>query len=284
MVGPLQPNKHMMSTEPTEQLLDAFKAAALSVTRLYKSSTAANAKARSDGYQDCIDDLLAFLDRERIGLGDGDGWKVRRWATERLEGSGADNGTGAGAQQAMESEDDVDKAETASSPEMQRSAVLTPPFAPAASIVRTDSAPPPRTTTPAAPVVPEPMPAYSTTLPTQDTFTFQSTVPYPQEPNLNIESLDLSDARTHDSNAQAPIFSQQQLPNTVMSPALAASRTSRGRHGSSTARPGVRSRLGKGSGQKRRIGDDLADIFNIGSLGYNGKDFFGGSSKRSRLN
>ncbi|KAI6379426.1 hypothetical protein MCOR25_002010 [Pyricularia grisea] len=290
MDGPTQSNKNM-SSEPAEQLLDAFKAAALSVTRLYKNSTAANAKARSDGYQDCLDDLLAFLDKESIGLGDGEGWKIRQWATERLEGGGGDNG-GSGAQQSMESEDDADKVDSASSPEMQRSTVLTPTFAPAVApiVTRTDSAPPttansialPPRTTILTPVASEPMPSYSTTLPTQDTFTFQSTVPYPQEPNLNIESLDLSDARTQEGNGQPPIFPPQQQ-TSVMSPALAASRTSRGRHGSSTTRPGGRSRLGKGAGQKRRIGDDLADIFNIGSLGYNGKDFFGGS-KRSRLN
>ncbi|KKF94944.1 hypothetical protein CFO_g2723 [Ceratocystis platani] len=59
-----------MSVDSPEQLLDAFRAAALSVTKLYKTSASAQNKARLDGYQDCLEDLLAFLDRENIGLGD----------------------------------------------------------------------------------------------------------------------------------------------------------------------------------------------------------------------
>jgi hypothetical protein len=66
--------KQTVTTESPEQLLDVFKAAALSVTKLYKTSALAEAKARTDGYQDCIDDLLAFLDKGNIGLSDGEGW------------------------------------------------------------------------------------------------------------------------------------------------------------------------------------------------------------------
>ena len=40
------------------------------------------------GYQDAIEDLLNFLDKENLGLGDGEGWKVRQWATERSDGIG----------------------------------------------------------------------------------------------------------------------------------------------------------------------------------------------------
>ena len=71
--------------EQPHQLLADFKAAALSVTNLYKTATAENARSREAGYQDALDDLLAFLDRENMGLMDGEGWRVRRWATERLD-------------------------------------------------------------------------------------------------------------------------------------------------------------------------------------------------------
>lgn len=266
-----------MSAESPEQLLNAFKAAALSVTRLYKTSAGAQAKARTDGYQDCLDDLLAFLDRESIGLGDGEGWKIRRWATERLEG-----GAREASSQGPESEDDTDKVETASSPELQRPTIVTVASYPAVPEMRTDSAPPPSTvptaTTPSTTTADsaeiDDVPVIS--VPTQDTFNFQSSIPYPQEPNLNLASLDLSDSRTQDGG-------QQQQQTLLSSAVPLPGRFSRTRHGGGAARnPGrAPARLGKGAGQKRRMGDDLADIFNIGSLGYNGKDFFGGG-KRSK--
>ena len=62
--------------EPPEQLLQAFKAAALSVTKLYKTAAADQGRTRAEGYQDALDELLAFLDREDIGLSDGEGWRI----------------------------------------------------------------------------------------------------------------------------------------------------------------------------------------------------------------
>jgi len=96
--------------QPPEQLLQAFKAAALSVTNLYKSAVSDQGQARQAGYQDAIEDLLSFLDRENLGLGDGEGWKVRQWATERLDGTNTATG---------ESDDergDLDKRARSSSP------------------------------------------------------------------------------------------------------------------------------------------------------------------------
>lgn len=96
--------------QPPEQLLQAFKAAALSVTNLYKSAVSDQAQARQTGYQEAIDDLLNFLDRENLGLGDGEGWKVRQWATERADGT---------ATAASETDDD-DKRARSSSPIITR--------------------------------------------------------------------------------------------------------------------------------------------------------------------
>jgi hypothetical protein len=75
--------------QPPEQLLQAFRTAALSVTNLYKSAISDQNQARQAGYQDAIEDLLNFLDRENLGLDDGEGWKVRQWATERADGTAA---------------------------------------------------------------------------------------------------------------------------------------------------------------------------------------------------
>lgn len=70
---------------PPEQLLQAFKQAALSVTNLYKSAASDHDQIRQAGYQDALDDLLKFLDRENLGLQDGEGWRVRQWATARYD-------------------------------------------------------------------------------------------------------------------------------------------------------------------------------------------------------
>ena len=72
---------------PPEQLLQAFRQAALSVTNLYKSAASDHDSIRQAGYQDAIDDLLKFLDRENLGVQDGEGWRVRQWATAKYDGS-----------------------------------------------------------------------------------------------------------------------------------------------------------------------------------------------------
>jgi hypothetical protein len=239
-----------MSAESPEQLLDAFKAAALSVTKLYKTSAAAQSKARSDGYQDCLDDLLSFLDKEKIGLSDGEGWSIRSWATERLEGRDA-------VLPSVESEDEAEKAETVSSPEVHRSESTAQLSVSAQNEeAMRDSAPPALTSVVSQPIAEEP----EIVVPTQDTFTFQSSHPYPQDSYLNIASLDLSDTHTTTS---APV-----------------SRSSRTRH-LSGSRTNSRSgnHLGRGAGQKRKL--NFAEIFDLGSLGY-GKDPFGSGGKRNR--
>ncbi|KAJ0301208.1 hypothetical protein COL5a_007658 [Colletotrichum fioriniae] len=250
--------KQPTQNDSPEQLIDAFKAAALSVTKLYKTSAAAQSKARMDGYQDCLDDLLSFLDNERIGLGDGDGWRIRSWATERLDGA-----RDAGSQNA-ESDDEADKAETASSPELNRTSSGTQ----LSSQLRTDLAPP---------SIPQPVEEegqeerepISVTVPTADSFTFQSSHPWPPQPQqqdayLNLANLDLSDSRTHDASS------------TNTNP---ATRTARPRHPANMPRSASRqgSSLGRGAGSKRKI--NFAEIFDLSSLD---KNMFGGGPKRSR--
>ena len=53
------------SPTPPEALLQAFKDAALSVTKLYKTAAADQAKTRAEGFQDCLDELLTFMDKEK---------------------------------------------------------------------------------------------------------------------------------------------------------------------------------------------------------------------------
>ncbi|KAF4971439.1 hypothetical protein FSARC_1748 [Fusarium sarcochroum] len=230
--------KQPAQQETPEQLLDVFKAAALSVTKLYKTSAAAQSKARADGYQDCLDDLLQFLDKQGMGLDDGEGWKIRKWATERLDGR--ENGY-----LNPESEDEVEKAETASSPELARPNASSQQTAQ----MRTDSAPPS-----IPPIIQEPTPIV---VPTQDNFTFQSSHAYP-----NIATLDLSDSRPHDDQPVAP------------------ARPSKTRLSGNSSRslPRGPGHLVQRAGSKRKLNFD--EIFDLGSLG--GKDPFGNGGKRGR--
>ena len=79
------PTTHPSRPPPPEQLLAAFKSAALSVTHLYKSAVTDQSNSRAAGYQDALDDILRFLDTENLGLQDGEGWQVRQWVTERYD-------------------------------------------------------------------------------------------------------------------------------------------------------------------------------------------------------
>lgn len=244
-----------MSAESTE-LLEAFKAAALSVTKLYKTSASAQAKSRADGYQDCLEDLLSFLDRENIGLANGgEGQRIRRWATERLEGRDATSPP-------LDSDDEADKCEgaPASSPQMPRSVPAATPqlTADKSEVLMRDSAPPVLASVPSppSPVAEE----VDIVVPSQETFTFQSSHPYPQDAAMRLADLDLSDSQPHGPSSN---------------------RTTSRYRGNRLARNGAWGTLGRGAGQKRKV--NLAEIFDLGSLDYgNGKDMFGGGGKRSR--
>lgn len=234
-----QPAQH----DSPEQILDAFKAAALSVTKLYKTSAAAQSKARLDGYQDCLDDILAFLDKQGMGLDDGEGWRIRRWATEKLDGRDTSC-------QSLDSEDEVDKAETSSSPELTRTNAVSQSTTHIRTD-RTDSAPPSVHT-----IAQEPTPIV---VPTQDNFTFQSSHAYP-----NIATLDLSDSKPHESSS---------LPPSTRPP------KSRLHNNSTRPCPRGAAQFAQRAGAKRKLNFD--EIFDLGSLG--GKDPFGsGGGKRGR--
>lgn len=246
-----------MSIEGNE-LLEAFKAAALSVTKLYKTSASAQAKSRADGYQDCLDDLLSFLDKENIGVQDGEAHKVRKWITERIEGRD-------GTSPPLESDDEADKSDppAMSSPQVQRAV-------PAATVQRLndknevqmrDSSAPPILM--AVPVAPNPtVDEVDIVVPSQDTFTFQTSHPYPHDEALRLANLDLSDSQTTTGNSTT----------------RSATRNGRTR----TGRAGQRPALGRGAGQKRKL--NLAEIFGLGNLDYgNGKDVFGSGGKRGRF-
>ncbi|RDL37852.1 Uncharacterized protein BP5553_05285 [Venustampulla echinocandica] len=262
------PPKQQMG-DPPEQLLQAFKAAALSVTTLYKTAATDQSKARADGYQDALDELLTFLDKEDIGLSDGEGWRIRRWATERLDGRDS-------VSQNPESDDEApEKADGGSSPVLQRSQSATrlqpnPRTSRAMSPVRAEP-----TAQPAVPA-PDPVDTTPVSTPQQSTFTFRSSHPYPQDADIILSDLDISDnARTQNHDG---------APQTANPPGITITLPPRSnpRHGNHSTRSSTRTQnaIGRGAGQKRKI--NIGEFFDIGNLGH-GRDGPGGGGKRGRF-
>jgi hypothetical protein len=253
--------------EPPEQLLQSFKAAALSVTKLYKTAAADQGRARAEGYQDALDELLAYLDKEDIGLSDGEGWKIRRWATERLDGRDAFS-------QNLESDDEAgEKLDRGSSPEIRRSQSATR-LSPTTATARTSS---PARTEPQVPPTTVNLSEAINVPPQQGAFTFRSSQQYPQDADITLSDLDLSDSarsQSHDGST---------MPQAPVAP-LAFTRTSRtnARHTNHPTRLNARSTgsLSRAAGQKRKI--NFAELFDISNFGH-GKDGFGGVGKRGRF-
>ncbi|KAF7905416.1 uncharacterized protein EAF01_005937 [Botrytis porri] len=266
--GGKSPSKQLNSEPPQQVLIAQFKAAALSVTNLYKTAAADQGRARAEGYQDALDELLSFLDKEDIGLSDGEGWRIRRWATERLDGRDTASHN--------DSDDEVlEKGDRGSSPVIQRSqssshiSASTSKPTRTASPMSAETAPPP-----AAVVLPDPEPPTITALP-QGTFTFRSSQQYPQDPDILLSDLDLSDKnrpQPHDN------FGNQSAGISLTRP----SRTN-ARHSNHSSRLNSRSsttQINRGAGQKRKI--NFGDFFDLGNLGH-GDDSFGGGGKRGRF-
>src|SRR5215469_213606 len=178
------------ASQPPEELIQAFKQAALSVTALYKTAGAEQARAYQEGYQDALEELLRFLDKENLGLQDGEGWRVRQWATERYQGS---------SQQAQGASDNEEEAEDeararSSSPISQRKDVAenVPAQAPAPP---PPPPPPPAENAPGAEVPARPL-------------TAPPAVPTPSEsptrPPINNFTVPSSDFTFRPSSFQAP--------------------------------------------------------------------------------
>ncbi|MCJ1393298.1 hypothetical protein MMC18_006170 [Xylographa bjoerkii] len=252
---------------PPESLLQAFRTAALSVTNLYKTAAVDQKQARQTGYQGALDDLLAFLDKENLGLGDGEGWRVRQWATERLDGTPP-------AHAGSDSDEDraeVEKRTGSSSPVLQQKNI--PDLAQRRSPSRSSS--PARPEDANGPPHPLPIPSHAIVQPPSDVFTFRSVHQLPQD--TDMQSGDV----TQNLNSQTdPVTSAVRVEFTPR-----GSRTAL-RHSSLSSRHNTRSStslrpLGSGAGSKRRV--TFGDFFDISNLG-DGKDSGGSAGKRSRLN
>lgn len=270
------------STNSPHELLSAFKAAALSVTTLYKTAASNQARTRAEGYQQALDELLTFLDRENFGLGvDGEGWRVRQWATERYDGSGLGH-----------SDDDDDKDEPRQesrypSPEVPRKHEQQEQVAAEASM----------TVRPQEEAEEEDaedevrVEAVSTPVQHSDMFTFRASLPYPSNDHERDMDMDPS-TTTSDSSNSVPQTSSTMAVN--MFPRQRSNRHGSHRHGgtgnkSTSNAVGNRStslnstNLGNGAGSKRKASDyfDISGFGGFGSSGGFGANPGGKDSDRS---
>jgi hypothetical protein len=243
-------NKSLPKTRRQPDVHQSFRTAALNVTNLYKSALADLDRARSDGYQDALDELLAFLDREHINTTNGEGWRIRQWVTERLEGA-------LPKQVGSDSEEDEldDKRARSSSPIMEHSIVPESGHCSdnlIESSHRSDSAPPPV--------------------------------------QMEAATTEGDQALNHVFQFNAPQTYPSNNPNdTAVSDFAAAARRAFPNPRRSSNRPSTRNlqrsaaqnllQLGNGAGQKRRI---MNDFFNVD--GFNDRrDGSSGGPKRGRM-
>jgi hypothetical protein len=254
-------NTSLPSSPPknTADLLQAFRSAALSVTTLYKQAAASETQSRQAGYQDALDDLLVFLDSKNIGLGDGEGWQIRQWATERLDGSHS-------IPPPSESDDEREEDKRTASPSPETHLKRQPETQvnadlPEAAIepVRAESAPP-------QPTLSSQQHAIVQTRP--ETFTFRSSIQYPQE--VEMQSADTTPETSTTIFNRNPTSTTRTDQPSMSRPALRAIHS---------ARQSARRSLGAGAGSKRKV--RFQDFFDISTIG-DGKES-GGGGKRNRL-
>jgi hypothetical protein len=233
-----------------------FRNAALSVTNLYKAALSEQQAAQEAGYQEALEELMAFLDKESLGIQEGEGKKIRQWVTERFQGTQQ-------AQSESEEEVEEDRRARSSSPVLERkpSRDSVPEAVTQSHEARPESAPPLGEE--------QHNESNSTTLGlnSQAQFTFRSPYSYPlsSEPEMEIsEPID-------------PANAAQVTPSMRLEVRPGATRQSGRILNRNRQRQNFNpfSGLGNGAGYKRRL--PFGEFFDIG----NGKDMFGGG-KRSR--
>ncbi|KAI9735858.1 MAG: hypothetical protein M1834_001323 [Cirrosporium novae-zelandiae] len=261
-------------TQTTEEILQAFKAAALSVTTLYKTAASEQNHAHQTGYQEALEDLLTFLEKEKLGFSEGEGSRIRQWTIQRLDATNSTSDTD-------EDRNETEKRARSSSPIMQKKTTSesVPASQPSRSTspVRTGSAPPllaPAIAPPATPQTTQaPQAAQAPQAPPQ--FIFGSGMALPQQ-DTEMQT---------DTTINNPFDPTHNPPYNPPVRVGVMQRGARSRHSALT--PRLNSRLtalqrgefGNGAGSKRKI--HFADFFNIPEAG-NGKDWPGNGNKRGK--
>ncbi|KAF2840023.1 hypothetical protein M501DRAFT_671112 [Patellaria atrata CBS 101060] len=243
------------TTHPPEQLLQAFKSAALSVTNLYKTAAADQARAHAEGYQEALEDLIGFLDSKNLGLGDGEGWKVRQWATERLNGAVPTHSTSD-----SDEETEEDKRARSSSPILQGKPSLDPP-----QTNQTLSLPSPDNRSESAPpaAVEQNIKPTFAMIPSNSEFTYRSNINYPSYHDIDMETnTSPSSANTNSS----PPVRLEVFPRPIRSSARINNR----QNSRATT-------LGAGAGAKRKV--PFNEYFDISGLHFPGPQGGAGHKK-----
>ena len=260
------PRPNATRPPPPEQLLQAFKTAALSVTNLYKNAVTDQSSNRQAGYQDALDDLLVFLDRENLGLQDGEGWRIRQWATERFERAVAGTQTG----DSDDDRGDTEKRARSSSPAINQKA-------------SGDTAEEPEDTRDISPIRTEVAPPPSQTSQDPDTSARSPIFTFTAAQLSNPQDTDMQSSETAPAEHQVATGAE---PTSSESPAVRVEVINRGlrtphRHGFSRHNTrSIHRDFTLAAGTKRKL--QFPDFFDISNLN-NGKDASGGG-KRGRFN
>ncbi|KAF2729174.1 hypothetical protein EJ04DRAFT_516111 [Polyplosphaeria fusca] len=244
------PNARSLKAASQQDVHQSFRTAALTVTNLYKSALADLDKSRAEGYQEALEELIGFLDKQNLGVGDGEGWRIRQWAMERVDGALPGH-------TASESDEETaeEKRARSSSPILDHTAIpddtrsSEPPQVESAQ--RSDSAPP--------------VPAESNTSdtdmpPPPPVFHFSSPHSYPVNYSPDPVGSDISAAARR----------------AFASPRRNSTRSGQ-RHSLHRSAASNLFQLGSGAGQKRKL---LEEFFNVD--GFNDRRDRGGGPKRGR--
>ena len=242
-------NTSLPKTRRQPDVHQSFRTAALNVTNLYKSALADLDRARADGYQEALDELLAFLDKENMGVGDGEGWRIRQWATERLDGHLPKQASSDSDEEYLD-----DKRARSSSPIMERNISMEDPRELDPIMTqRCDSAP--------APLQMEATTTEADQSPIHHVFQFSAPQAFPSDSPNDHTATDVSAAARH----------------AFPMPRRSSNRSSSRNLQRSAAQNLFQ--LGNGAGQKRRL---MNDFFNIDGPSDR-RDGSSGGPKRGRM-
>jgi hypothetical protein len=246
-------------TQPPEQLLQQFKTAALSVTNLYKNAVYAESQARQAGYQEAIEDLLHFLDRENLGLTDGEGWRVRQWATERSDGISHTSDDDETERRTRSATPAVPRKETSEQETSRQTLKSTSPQREEQASTQQQPPSTPATQQPSEITIHDRPPVF--------TFSAGPTFPQAQEQDMDMHNSDSSPSPQSDAPVSVSVLSRNPRQQN--------------RHGN-LSRPSPRTSTRDspvGIGSKRKI--QFPDFFDLSGMGNN-RDMFGGG-KRGRF-
>lgn len=199
---------------------------------------------------------------------DGEGWRVRQWATERL----TEDGVIAKAAGSDDGEETAQEDQRSTSPALQKRQ----PSVPLSSSEITEDTSPRRTAMSEPPQTPLAPPSIQTyAVPSVDDFTFRSSYSYPSNHNRDTNqqpSMDIDPATTSSST-----------PASAESVRI-ISRPVRSRHTNHNRQRGTGTstlnlNLGAGAGNKRKL--PYSDFFDIsGFTGFDGRDGKEGGGSR----